>query len=242
MPAVAATVDGTRVVAEEAPRRPARRARPRGVARAGAGARHGRPRARAREAGRAGRRRARARGRARRRRTSRAPGTSSRTRSTRSASTWPGSTASTSAPRPAGSPTSCCSAARARVIALDVGYGQLHDKVRDDPRVTVLERVNARSLTELPFAPQLVTCDVSFISVQARAAAGARARGARAGRRSCSSSRSSRRAAPRRRRASCAISRCGGACVREVAEALARGWRRAARGHRLGPARPEGKP
>ena len=52
----------------------------------------------------------------------------------------------------------------ARVIALDVGYGQLHSKVRDDPRVMVLERVNARSLTELPFAPQLITCDVSFIS------------------------------------------------------------------------------
>jgi len=54
----------------------------------------------------------------------------------------------------------------ARVIALDVGYGQLHGKLRDDPRVTVLERVNARSLTELPFAPSLVTCDVSFISAR----------------------------------------------------------------------------
>ncbi len=54
----------------------------------------------------------------------------------------------------------------ARVIALDVGYGQLHSKIRDDPRVTVLERVNARLLSELPFAPQLVTCDVSFISVK----------------------------------------------------------------------------
>jgi 23S rRNA (cytidine1920-2'-O)/16S rRNA (cytidine1409-2'-O)-methyltransferase len=54
----------------------------------------------------------------------------------------------------------------ARVIALDVGYGQLHDRVRRDPRVTVLERVNARSITELPFRPQLVTCDVSFISVK----------------------------------------------------------------------------
>ncbi|HEX6700726.1 MAG TPA: TlyA family RNA methyltransferase [Gaiellaceae bacterium] len=52
-----------------------------------------------------------------------------------------------------------------RVIALDVGYGQLHERVRNDPRVTVLERVNARSLTDLPFAPELVTCDVSFISV-----------------------------------------------------------------------------
>ena len=54
----------------------------------------------------------------------------------------------------------------ARVIALDVGYGQLHPKLRDDPRVVVLERTNARHVTELPFAPQLVTCDVSFISVR----------------------------------------------------------------------------
>jgi 23S rRNA (cytidine1920-2'-O)/16S rRNA (cytidine1409-2'-O)-methyltransferase len=54
----------------------------------------------------------------------------------------------------------------ARVIALDVGHGQLHSRVRDDPRVTVLERTNARALTELPFAPQLVTCDVSFISLR----------------------------------------------------------------------------
>jgi 23S rRNA (cytidine1920-2'-O)/16S rRNA (cytidine1409-2'-O)-methyltransferase len=54
----------------------------------------------------------------------------------------------------------------ARVIALDVGRGQLHPKVRDDPRVTVLERVNVRRLTELPFSPELVTCDVSFISVR----------------------------------------------------------------------------
>jgi 23S rRNA (cytidine1920-2'-O)/16S rRNA (cytidine1409-2'-O)-methyltransferase len=54
----------------------------------------------------------------------------------------------------------------ARVIALDVGYGQLHPRLRDDPRVIVLERVNARELRELPFAPQLVVCDVSFISVR----------------------------------------------------------------------------
>jgi 23S rRNA (cytidine1920-2'-O)/16S rRNA (cytidine1409-2'-O)-methyltransferase len=53
-----------------------------------------------------------------------------------------------------------------RVVALDVGYGQLHDRVRHDPRVTVMERTNARTLAELPFAPQLVTCDVSFISVR----------------------------------------------------------------------------
>jgi 23S rRNA (cytidine1920-2'-O)/16S rRNA (cytidine1409-2'-O)-methyltransferase len=53
-----------------------------------------------------------------------------------------------------------------RVIALDVGHGQLHGKLRADPRVVVLERVNARALAELPFAPKLVTCDVSFISVK----------------------------------------------------------------------------
>ena len=52
------------------------------------------------------------------------------------------------------------------MIAVDVGYGQLHPKLRDDPRVVVLERTNARALTELPFAPQLVVCDVSFISVR----------------------------------------------------------------------------
>jgi 23S rRNA (cytidine1920-2'-O)/16S rRNA (cytidine1409-2'-O)-methyltransferase len=57
-------------------------------------------------------------------------------------------------------------AGAARVIALDVGYGQLHPRIRDDPRVTVLERANARELRELPFAPELVVCDVSFVSVR----------------------------------------------------------------------------
>ena len=54
----------------------------------------------------------------------------------------------------------------ARVIALDVGYGQLHPRIREDPRVTVLERTNVREIAELPFAPELVVCDVSFISVR----------------------------------------------------------------------------
>ena len=53
-----------------------------------------------------------------------------------------------------------------RLIAVDVGYGQLHPRLRADARVTVLERVNARELAELPFPPDLVTCDVSFISVR----------------------------------------------------------------------------
>ena len=53
-----------------------------------------------------------------------------------------------------------------RVIAVDVGYGQLHEKLRGDPRVVVLERTNARELRELPFDPELIVCDVSFISVR----------------------------------------------------------------------------
>ena len=52
----------------------------------------------------------------------------------------------------------------ARVVALDVGHGQLHPRLRADERVIVLERVNARLLEALPFPPELVTCDVSFIS------------------------------------------------------------------------------
>jgi 23S rRNA (cytidine1920-2'-O)/16S rRNA (cytidine1409-2'-O)-methyltransferase len=54
----------------------------------------------------------------------------------------------------------------ARVAAVDVGYGQLHERLRADPRVVVLERTNARELRDLPFAPELVVCDVSFISVR----------------------------------------------------------------------------
>jgi 23S rRNA (cytidine1920-2'-O)/16S rRNA (cytidine1409-2'-O)-methyltransferase len=54
----------------------------------------------------------------------------------------------------------------ARVLAVDVGYGQLHERLRADSRVTVFERTNARELKELPFAPELIVCDVSFISVR----------------------------------------------------------------------------
>jgi 23S rRNA (cytidine1920-2'-O)/16S rRNA (cytidine1409-2'-O)-methyltransferase len=55
----------------------------------------------------------------------------------------------------------------AAVIALDVAYGELHWTLRNDPRVTVIERSNARSLqpAELPFAPDLIVADVSFISL-----------------------------------------------------------------------------
>ena len=58
-----------------------------------------------------------------------------------------------------------------RVVALDVGHGQLDWKIRSDPRVIVLERVNARTLTEDQLPPDtrrfdLVTIDVSFISLR----------------------------------------------------------------------------
>ncbi|MGI8513450.1 MAG: TlyA family RNA methyltransferase [Solirubrobacteraceae bacterium] len=54
------------------------------------------------------------------------------------------------------------------VVALDVAYGELDYRLRSDPRVTVLERVNARGLdcSALPFAPSLVVADVSFISLR----------------------------------------------------------------------------
>jgi 23S rRNA (cytidine1920-2'-O)/16S rRNA (cytidine1409-2'-O)-methyltransferase len=53
------------------------------------------------------------------------------------------------------------------VIALDVAYGELHWRLRNDERVTVIERRNARSLRphELPYAPDLIVADVSFISL-----------------------------------------------------------------------------
>ena len=54
-----------------------------------------------------------------------------------------------------------------RVIALDVAYGELDYRLRSDPRVTVVERTNARAVdpSDLPYAPDLVVIDVSFISL-----------------------------------------------------------------------------
>jgi 23S rRNA (cytidine1920-2'-O)/16S rRNA (cytidine1409-2'-O)-methyltransferase len=53
------------------------------------------------------------------------------------------------------------------VIAVDVGYGQLDWRLRQDSRVLVMERLNARHLgdSSLPFRPELITVDVSFISL-----------------------------------------------------------------------------
>lgn len=54
----------------------------------------------------------------------------------------------------------------ARVFAIDVGYGQLEWKLRQDQRVTVLERTNARYLESLPEEVNFVCIDVSFISLK----------------------------------------------------------------------------
>jgi len=54
-----------------------------------------------------------------------------------------------------------------RVAAVDVAYGQIDLRMREDPRVTVIERLNARALSpaDLPFRADLATIDVSFISL-----------------------------------------------------------------------------
>ena len=56
----------------------------------------------------------------------------------------------------------------AHVIALDVGYGQLVERLRVDPRVTVMDRTNIRLVRagDLPYQPELITIDTSFISLR----------------------------------------------------------------------------
>ncbi|MCB9454829.1 MAG: TlyA family RNA methyltransferase [Anaerolineaceae bacterium] len=54
----------------------------------------------------------------------------------------------------------------ARVYALDVGYGQIHYKLRQDKRVIVMERTNARHVTALPEPVNLAVIDASFISLK----------------------------------------------------------------------------
>jgi 23S rRNA (cytidine1920-2'-O)/16S rRNA (cytidine1409-2'-O)-methyltransferase len=53
----------------------------------------------------------------------------------------------------------------ARVYAIDVGYGQLDLRLRNDPRVVVMERTNIRDLESLPDQPDIATVDASFISL-----------------------------------------------------------------------------
>lgn len=52
-----------------------------------------------------------------------------------------------------------------KIYGVDVGYGQVHEKIRNDARVVVMERTNLRELTHLPEKVDLVTLDLSFISV-----------------------------------------------------------------------------
>ena len=56
----------------------------------------------------------------------------------------------------------------AHVVAVDVAYGEFDWRLRSDPRVTVIERRNARTLTpvQLPYRPELIVIDVSFISLR----------------------------------------------------------------------------
>lgn len=64
--------------------------------------------------------------------------------------------------------TDCLLKAGAKcVVAVDVGYGQMEMRLREDPRVILMERTNARYLkrSDLPYEPDLVTVDVSFISL-----------------------------------------------------------------------------
>ncbi len=53
-----------------------------------------------------------------------------------------------------------------RVYSVDVGYGQMDQRLRVDPRVVLIERTNIRYLTSLPELPDLATIDVSFISLE----------------------------------------------------------------------------
>ena len=55
----------------------------------------------------------------------------------------------------------------ARVYAVDVGYGQLDTRLRDDPRIVVMERTHVRDLPPLHPLPDLITVDVSFLSARA---------------------------------------------------------------------------
>ena len=73
-----------------------------------------------------------------------------------------------SAPRPAASPTACCSAASAKVYAVDVGTNQLAWKLRTDPRVVSMEKTNIRDVTraQVPEPIDLIVCDASFIGLR----------------------------------------------------------------------------
>lgn len=52
-----------------------------------------------------------------------------------------------------------------KIYGIDVGYGQVHERVASNPKVVVLEKTNLRNLEGLPVSPDIATLDLSFISV-----------------------------------------------------------------------------
>ena len=151
------------------------------------------------------------------------------------ASTWPAGAASTSAPRPAASPIACCGRRRARGRARR-RLRRADWRLRADPRVTVIERFNARSLAPdaLPYAPDLLVADVSFISLRLILPAAPRVRRRPASTRSRWSSRSSRSAAGSSAgAASCASPRCAARALLDVGGRGGRARRRGPSASRL---------
>src|SRR3972149_1188038 len=71
-------------------------------------------------------------------------------------------------PSPGAAPRRLLPRGAARVYAVDVGWGQLHAALRADPRVVLMEKTNARTLTAavFPVEPDLATVDVAFISLE----------------------------------------------------------------------------
>jgi len=64
------------------------------------------------------------------------------------------------------SPIVCWKRGASRVYAIDVGYGQLDYRLRVEPRVVIMERLNARYPFALPEPVDLATVDLSFISLE----------------------------------------------------------------------------
>ena len=131
------------------------------------------------------------------------------------------------------------------VTAVDVGYGQLDWRLRNDPRVRVLERTNFRLLPDdaFPEGFDLIVIDASFISLRTIAHARRRVSCARAARSSRWSSRSSKRAASGwAAAASCATPRCTARCCARCARRAALLGLVAVGLDRVPIARPGGKP
>ncbi len=132
----------------------------------------------------------------------------------------------------------------AHVVAVDVAYGELDWRLRSDDRVTVIERTNARALApeDLPYRPELIVIDVSFISLAKVLPGGAGLRGralrlpghGQAAVRGRPRRGGQGRRGPRRRRAprGAGRRRCGRAGARRVGPGL----------RQLGPARAQGQP